>query len=132
VSRIDVRAVAAGAALAIAVSLPATLLVQALARDDADETPGWVLFFVPVIFAGFVLGGMVAGSRQPDTPFTHGAVAALSAYLVVQSLGIALIAARGDELRPAIYVFNAFLAAALGTLGGVLAERRTSRGGVRS
>ena len=126
---IDVRAVVVGAAMAIAVSLPATLVVQALAADDTEDTPAWVLLFAPVIFAGFVVGGSVAGARRPDTPLTHGAVAGLAAYLVVQALGVALIAARGDDLQPVVYVFNAFLAAALGTLGGWIAERRAAGAG---
>jgi hypothetical protein len=48
-------------------------------------------------------------------------------WAVVQGIGTILVVAKGDDLHPLAYVFNGFLAAGLGLLGGMIAERRVAR-----
>ncbi|MGH9185825.1 MAG: TIGR04086 family membrane protein [Acidimicrobiales bacterium] len=123
---VDVRAVGLGAGVALVIGVPMAVIAQAVIAVT-DDTPGWVPALSAIILAGFVAGGFVAGSKRPDTPSLHGALAAVSAFLVVQLLGVVLIAARGDDLRPVAYGFNAFVAAACGTVGGLIADRRSVR-----
>jgi putative membrane protein (TIGR04086 family) len=120
---LDARAVGVGAALALAVAVPPALVANAL---DIDEGSPAVFAFSAIIFVGLAVGGFAAGRRQPRTPFVHGAAAALVAYVAVQTVAVLLRVARGDDLQPAAYVFNGFLAAALGVVGALVASRRTA------
>ena len=84
--------------------------------------------FVLLVFAGLITAGFVAGSKRPDTPLSHGIVAALGTYVVSAAIAITLLIAKGDSINPAVYVFDAGVAAGMGLFGGYLAERRSVRG----
>ncbi len=120
--RVDVRAVTIGAAIALGIAVPAALLGQLPGEDSA-----LVFLFFAIILAGCVVGGFVAASKRPDTPLTHGALAALCAYLVVQAIAVILLTVRGEDVPVVVIVFNAFLAASAGLLGGMLADRGAAR-----
>jgi hypothetical protein len=120
-ARIDWRAVMFGAGAALALAGPAALIGAVLIDDDSNN--GVFVFYV-VIFAGMLAGGFVAGSKRPDTPMTHGAIAAATAYLVAQAMAVLV---RFNFKSPAVYVFNALLAASIGAVGGLVAERRNTR-----
>jgi hypothetical protein len=115
--RLDWRAVGIGALLGLAVAVPGAVL-----GGVTD-----VVAFAVFVFAGFVLAGVVAASKGPSIPFTHGIVAGVVVWAVVQGIGTILVVAKGDDLHPLAYVFNGFLAAGLGLLGGLIAERRVAR-----
>jgi putative membrane protein (TIGR04086 family) len=122
---IDWRAVRAGAIAALVFAIPAGV-ISAIVVDN-DSSNGVFAFYV-VIIVGMLAGGFVAGSKRPDAPLTHGAVAAAVAYVVSQVVTLAAKAARGSDLRsPAVYVFNLLLMASIGVVGGFIAERRNPR-----
>lgn len=118
-------AVFAGALVTLAVSVPTALLAQVL--DDAgsvDDDSPWLLAAFVVILVAMAAGGYVAAVRRPDAPLVNSAVAALAAYLVVQTVGvIRLLATDGDVAWAAIPFFS-LLAAAAGMTGGLVADHR--------
>ncbi|MEY2420954.1 MAG: hypothetical protein QOI95_1021 [Acidimicrobiaceae bacterium] len=122
---IDWRAVGAGVVAALVLALPAGLIGAVVVDDESNN--GVFIFFL-VIMAGMLVGGFVAGSKRPDTPLTHGALAAVIAYALAQMVTV-LVRVLGDtKLRsPVVYVFNALLMASLGVVGGLVAERRNAR-----
>ena len=125
VGQLDRRAVGAGTLVALAIAAPPALIAQALTSVDAvGEDSGWLFLFLPVVFAGFTIGGYTAARRRTDTPLLHGAVAALLAFLVVQVIGVVRQLIAGDEIRWARITFNAMLSACLGAIGGIIAARR--------
>ena len=122
---IDWRAVRAGAIAALVFAAPAGIISAIVVDDDSSNA---VFVFYVVIIIGMLAGGFVAGSKRPDAPLTHGALAAATAYVIAQALALVIKAAKGDELRsPAVYVFNLLLMASIGVVGGYLAERRNAR-----
>jgi putative membrane protein (TIGR04086 family) len=122
---IDWRAVGAGAVAALVLAIPAGV-ISAIVVDD--ESSNAVFVFYAVIILGMLAGGFVAGSKRPDAPLTHGALAAATAYVVAQAITLIVKAASDSDLRsPAVYVFNLLLMASIGVVGGLLAERRNSR-----
>jgi putative membrane protein (TIGR04086 family) len=126
---LDWGAIGIGAAVALALAVPAAVIGQAVVGDD-EEVSNVVFLFTAVILAGCAAGGFVAASKRPDAPLSHGAIAALAAYVVVQGIGIAAIVVRDDEIRIARIVFNALLSASVGMIGGLVAERRRGSGAV--
>jgi hypothetical protein len=114
---LDWRAVGFGTAVGLAIAIPGAIL-----GGVTD-----VVAFALLVFAGFVAAGVVAGSKGPSTPFTHGIAAGVAVWLVVQGIGTLLVVAKDEELHPLGYIFNGLLAAGLGLLGGLIAERRSAR-----
>jgi putative membrane protein (TIGR04086 family) len=121
---IDVRAVAAGAIAALVLAVPAGVISAIVVDDDSSNA---VFAFYVVIIVGMLLGGFVAGSKRPDAPLTHGALAAAVAYVIAQVITLVVKLANGSDLRsPAVYVFNLLLMASIGVVGGFIAERRNA------
>lgn len=123
---LDLAAVARGAAVAVAVSLPASL-VGLVVVDDADN-PGLVLAFLLLVLGGLAAGGYVAGRRVPTAPLLNGAAAALAAFVLIQGIGLVRRVATGAPFSLSSVAFAAFLAYCCGLLGGVAASRRHSVG----
>jgi putative membrane protein (TIGR04086 family) len=120
---IDWRSVGAGAIAALVFALPAAVLSAIVVEDDSTSAPA-----VLVIIIGMLAGGFVAGSKRPDAPLTHGALAAATAYVVAQAATLLVKVAKGSDLRsPVVYVFNLLLMASIGVVGGFIAERRNAR-----
>ena len=117
-STIDRRAAGLGAAVGFAVAFPGLVL------GGLTDAAAFVLF----VFAGMIAAGFVAGSKRPDAPLSNGIVAALATYVISATIAVALLVAKGDSVNPAVYVFDAGVAAGLGLFGGYLAERRSVRG----
>jgi putative membrane protein (TIGR04086 family) len=119
------NAVMAGVVAALVLALPAALIGAIVVDDESNN--GVFVFFL-VIMAGMLVGGFVAGSKRPDTPLTHGAIAGAVAYGIAQTLTVLVRLLGGTDLRsPVVYVFNALLAASLGIVGSRFAERRNAR-----
>ena len=114
---LDWRAVAVGAATGLVVAVPGAVL-----GGVTD-----IVAFASLVFAGFIVAGIVAASKGPSIPFTHGIAAGVVVWAVIQGIGTLLVIAKGDDLHPLAYVFNGLLAAGLGLLGGLIAERRSAR-----
>jgi putative membrane protein (TIGR04086 family) len=131
--RIDLRAIAFGAGIALAVAVPASLLAQAL--DDADrvDDDGPVVFVAAaVIIAALVVGGAVAAARQPAAPLRHGALAALAAFIVVAAIALIRRTANDDDPGWLSLGINAVVAVWAGLVGALASEARLtwrSRGG---
>src|SRR5207253_2430516 len=103
--RVDTRAVGAGVLAALVLALPSGLIGALVVSDDSNNG---VFAFYLLILAGTLLGGFVAGSKRPDTPLIHGALAALVAYVIAQSVAVMIRVARDADVRsPVVYVFNA-------------------------
>ena len=119
---VDRRAVTAGAAVAVAVAAVAIALAQAIS-SFTDNDANLPLYFV--LLGGLVTGGRVAALRQPLSPLTHGALAAVSALVVVIAAIVVIRLALGRELAdPVSLVFHLLMAASAGICGGYLATRR--------
>jgi hypothetical protein len=123
--KLDWRAVGSGAGAALALALPAGLIGAIVVEDDSNNG---VFIFFALIMTGMLIGGFVAGSKRPDAPLTHGALAAVVAYTVAQLATSVVRLLDGSDLRsPVVYVFNVLLMASLGVVGGLVAERRNAR-----
>ncbi len=122
---LDLRAVATGAAVALAIAVPAALLAQVLDQADrVDDDSSWLLVLFGAIVVGMGIGGYVAATRRMDAPLTNSAVAALAAYLLVQILGAVRLLSSGDSVTWAAIPFFALLSASAGMVGGLFADHR--------
>ena len=123
--KVDRRAVVAGAQLAVLVGAAAIIVAQAITSlTDSDAN----LLLYLVLLGGLVAGGRVAALRRPESPLTHGALAALGAYAVLIVVITLIRLALGREVAdPVSLVFNGLMAASAGIFGGYLAVRRSGR-----
>lgn len=117
---LDGRAVVGGAAVALAVALPT--LVAGIVLDPGDES-NVVLLLYGLVMVAFTLGGVWAARHRTDAPFANGACAALAAYAAIALVASIVRLARGHSLEPVPLLFNAFMAATFGIIGGLLAGR---------
>jgi hypothetical protein len=122
---VDRGAVLAGAKLAVVVGAASIALAQAV-KSVTDTDANLLLYLV--LLGGLTAGGLVAGRRQPMSPLTHGALAALAAYLVLIAAVTVVRLALGREVAdPISVVFNGLMAASAGLFGGYLAIVRPGR-----
>lgn len=127
IPRFDVRTVAIGAAVGVAVTLPALVAFQ---LADPGEDSNLTFVFFAAVFAAWAAAGAVAARRRADAPFAHGLAAALVAWAVFAAVRLAVLAVRGpdpesDTPTTIVYVaFNGLVAATAGILGATLALRR--------
>jgi putative membrane protein (TIGR04086 family) len=132
VNDLDLRAVLAGALAGAAVIVPALLLSIAIADDDASTTSAPAFYFF-ALFGGFALAGYVAARRERGgegvRPVQHGTVAAIAVYVAIQIVGIVRVLGRGESVRPIQIIANLLLAAACGSVGGLLSTRAAARAG---
>ncbi|HJV08364.1 MAG TPA: hypothetical protein VJ653_01740 [Acidimicrobiales bacterium] len=122
---VDRSAVLAGARLALIVGAGAIVVAQTITSlTDGDAN----LLLYLVLLGGLVAGGRVAALRQPGSPLTHGALAALAAYVALIVAITAIRLALGREVAdPVSLVFNGLMAASAGMFGGYLAIRKLGR-----
>lgn len=119
------RAVAVGAGVALAICVPAAILAQVL--DEAgtvDDNSSWLIVLFGVILLGMGIGGFLAANRRLDAPLTNSAVAALAAYLLVQTIGAIRLLASGEDVTWIAIPFFALLSASAGMAGGLVADHR--------
>ncbi len=123
---VDRDAVLAGAKLAVIVAAASIALAQAI-KSLTDSDANLLLYLV--LLGGLSAGGRVAGRRQPLFPLTHGALAALCAYVVLIVVITVLRLALGREVAdPVSLLFNGLMAASAGIFGGLLAIIRPEPG----
>ncbi len=123
--KVDRAAVLAGAKLALIVAAGSIVVAQTITSlTDGDAN----LLLYLVLLGGLAAGGRVAGRRQPEAPLTHGALAALSAYVVVIAVNTVIDLLRGQEVAdPVSLIFNGLMAASAGMFGGYLTLVRPRR-----
>lgn len=122
---VDRSAVLAGARLAVMVAVPAIVLGQALESAAGGNA---VIPLYLVILGGLCAGGRLAALRQPESPLTHGALAAIAAYVSLIVVIVLIQLALGREVAdPVSQVFNGLMAASAGMFGGYLAARKAGR-----
>jgi cadmium resistance protein CadD (predicted permease) len=119
------RAVAVGAAVTLAICVPAAILAQVLDESGkVDDDSSWLLVLFGVILVGMGIGGFMAANRRLDAPLTNSALAALTAYLLVQTIGAIRLLASGDDVTWVAIPFFALLSASAGMAGGLVADHR--------
>lgn len=122
---VDRGAVLAGAQLAVLIAAGAIVIAQAI--TSFTDTDANLLLYL-VLLGGLGAGGRLAARRQPDAPLTHGALATLAAYLVLNVVITVIRLALGHEVAdPVSLVFNGLMAASAGIFGGYLAVMRPKR-----
>lgn len=123
---VDRSAVLAGAKLAVVVA-GASIVVAQTIKSLTDSDANLLLYLV--LLGGLAAGGRVAGRRQPLSPLTHGALAALSAYVVlIVVITLIRLALDREVADPVSLLFNGLMAASAGIFGGYLAIVRPERG----
>ena len=122
---VDRNAVVAGARLAMIVAVPAIVLGQALESAAGGNA---VIPLYLVILGGLCAGGRRAALRQPLSPLTHGALAAIAAYVTLVVVIVLIQLALGREVAdPVSLVFNGLMATSAGMFGGYLAAWGSGR-----
>ena len=121
-AELDGAALARGVALGVVVVAPLAALSAWLVGDEAG-----VLGVVAVlaILVGFAVAGGATARGGVTLPHTHGALAGLLTYGVVQG-GVVLVAAtagRDVDVSAAALVLNGLLAASAGMIGAAWATR---------
>ena len=126
--RMDWRAVADGAVVTVAVTMPATILVRLLKDGDlgGQESNLW---FVPLIalLVGSALGGHRAAKRRLDAPLKHAAAAAAAAFAVMAAVRVARALLGGGGITVPLVILMLLLlqiTVSLAIIGGYLALRR--------
>jgi hypothetical protein len=124
--RWDVAALRAGASVSLVFAVPFQVLA-AIFVDDGQGGLGALLFFGTA--AGFVIGaGCAAWLQRVGAPLSHGIVAAVAPYAVVQLVFIVLALVIGDGVEPVAVAFTLTLTAFAGLIGGFLGGRMRARG----
>ncbi|MEM8708058.1 MAG: hypothetical protein AAGE98_16465 [Actinomycetota bacterium] len=125
---LNVSAVQRGALLCLVIATPAAVISRLL-TDDGDEatTSNWVFVALLAIVVAYLVGGAAAGRRATVAPFFNGAVATLSAFLVVQVIAGVIRVVQGDSISPIGVIFNALLAATIGVVGAGVGMWRATR-----
>lgn len=117
---LDLKAVARGAAVAVGLALPVSLVGLVVVGGDDSI----VFAFLVLVLVGLSAGGYVAARRVPGAPLLNGAAAAVGAFALIQAVGIVRRLATGDTVSLPSVAFAAFLAYCCGLLGGAVASRR--------
>lgn len=126
-SRFDRFALVQGVLAALMVVVPAVALNGFLTRGERESSLSFPLFVVA--FAGWVLGaGVAAWVQQRDTPYTHGIVAAVIAYVVPQTALVVVNLLADDSVAWLRIAFSLTFVVFAGSLGGIFGERLQRRG----
>jgi hypothetical protein len=128
VRRVDWKAAADGAWLAVAITLPPTILVRLFKDGDLDGQESY-LWVVPVValLVGFAVGGNRAAKRRPDAPLLHAAASAACAFAALAALAVVRRFVDGDGLTVPLVVTLMLLlqiTVSLAVIGGYVAMRR--------
>lgn len=101
---LDRAVIVRAAALAVAVTLPPTLVVRVLrGSDDEQRSYLWVIAVV-ALFAGFALAGRQAARRRPDAPLVHAIAAAALAFAVLAAIAVVRRLVTGDGISAALVI----------------------------
>lgn len=120
---IEPLVVARGAATALVLAAPAALANVVLASQD-PKPEALLNLTLLVLLVGFFFGGALSGREARDNATRHGALAALVAFVLVQTIGVLGRLDRGESIKLGGIIFLGFLAACVGTLGALMGARR--------
>lgn len=128
VRRVDWKAAADGAWLAVAITLPPTIVVRLFKDGDLEGQESY-LWVVPVLalLVGFAVGGHRAATRRPDAPLLHAAASAACAFAALAALAVVRRFVDGDGLTVPLVVTLMLLlqiTVSLAVIGGYVAMRR--------
>jgi len=133
-STVDGRAVRHGALWGLVVIALLSVLRAVVDRTVQDfDGSIWSLLYVIGIWLAFVLAGLTAGRRAPDTPLSNGIVAGMVAYLLwvpvravielVRDQPGGLFSGQDAPYTPGRAFGALVLAAVFGLLGGLIGAR---------
>lgn len=133
--RVDWKAAADGAWLAVAITLPPTIVVRLFKDGDLGGQESY-LWVVPVLalLVGFAVGGHRAATRRPDAPLLHAAASAACAFAALAALAVVRRFVDGDGLTVPLVVTLMLLfqiTVSLAVIGGYVAMRREAAGSRR-
>lgn len=98
---VEPRVVGLGAAVQVAVVVPAAVVVSALRPDDIGaESNLWLVAAFLVLAAGPAAAGVLVGRRCPDSPLLHAAAATALAWALLAAVSSIRAAAAGAEVTP--------------------------------
>jgi putative membrane protein (TIGR04086 family) len=122
---VEPRAVTRGALVAGVVCLPLALISTVVIEEN--QPSNWAVPLFLGVLLGLVAGGWVASRAATDSPLVSGALAGLAGFVIVQSIGVVIRLAEGDDVGWTKIAGTAVLAYGCGLTGAVLAERLRSR-----
>lgn len=127
--RIYPRALLVGAAITVAVGVPAGLLNRMVEGSDPDPTQSSTLslLLAVAVVAGAVAGGFAAASRSPSSLLTNGAVAAFAGQAAMQLVRVVSRLARSEDVPWLGVAHGLLLMSCCGILGALVANRRQAR-----
>ncbi|HEX4867760.1 MAG TPA: TIGR04086 family membrane protein [Acidimicrobiales bacterium] len=119
-----VRTWLTGVGVALAVSLPPTLIAQILdALSDDDLNNPVTVPLSLLVMLGPVAGGWAVGRHRPSRPLLVGAAAGAAALAVVALLGAIRRASAGDDVEPFVVPVMVLWGGVLGAVGSFLGGR---------
>ncbi len=119
-----------GMVTALVVVLPVGILNQYLVSSgDLSAASPVVIFFIILILVGAASGGWAVIRLSPQAPLNYAAGAAALAYLIIQSIGVAIRLFSDKPISWLGYPLQALLMATFGMLGGMYARRWLSQNG---
>ena len=125
---LDPKAVGLGAAVQIAVTVPAALVVRALRQDDvAAESNLWLVASFLALVAGPAVAGWLVARRCPESPVLHAAAATGAAWALLTCVRLLRAAFASDDLAPllATLITIAPIQVGIGVLGALFSRPRT-------
>ena len=120
-----VRSVAVGAAVALALALPATLVAQILdatSDDGIGDVP--LLLLSAVVLAGSAVGGSVVARRDVEPRAPLAAATGLIAMTLVQVLGVARLIVSDEDVDWGVVPGVLLLGSAVAALAATVSRRR--------
>lgn len=123
---VDPGALRRGLAVGVVVVAPVAALSAAVARTDGEGIGPLGLVLLALVLVGFGVAGATTARTGVVLPFTHGALAGLATFAVVQAgvLVVSSIVGREGGISVAGLVFNGLLAASAGMIGAMLVAGR--------
>lgn len=129
--RWDRRAIRAGGSVALVFAVPFSVAARLVAGDTTPEGGRAALAALLSFGAavGFLLGaGVSAWHQDRRTPLSHGVITASVAYVIPQTVLVAVKLARGGDVSWGGVLFNLTVAVAMGVFGGFLGSYLQDRG----
>ncbi|HEX2850431.1 MAG TPA: hypothetical protein VHN98_07750 [Acidimicrobiales bacterium] len=123
-SRLDLRSVVIGAAVALGILLAAVLIARLIAAGDRESDA--LLVLPPAFLIAFFVGGRVAATRAPERGYTHAMAAGTLGLVVGVVAGMIEGLVAGRQITAASLFFLAIgipLAASIALLGAASALR---------
>ena len=120
---LDRDALRRGIVLAVAIAVPAAVVFAWM-----PDNRGVLAVFTLVVLGGLVAGAAVASMRQQvGMPLVHGILTALTAFAVVQCIGLVRRLVQDDAIEWGAVVSNLLLSLIAGTIGGLVGTRLVLR-----